>query len=258
MKQKTEGLTAVLNLGAREHIAIVGGGGKTMLGLRLAEEMRAGRKKVVSTTTTKVWYEEGNRFPHLVLCPPGADLFEAIGKSLEEAGHLFLAREGLNSGKLGGISPKEADLVFNGLQLDHVIVEADGAAGLPLKAPAGHEPVIPSSTTLVIAVMGLEPLGQPVDPKTIFRFTEFAQITGLKKGQQMGTAALAKLFLAPEGLYRGAPESARRIVFMNKSDLCGDLTVAEHLASLLVNHSTGGVDRVVAGSLHKEIYTRIG
>ena len=257
MIQQGERLTEVLNLGAGEHIALVGGGGKTTLSLKLAQEMRAVEKRVIFTTTTKVWVKEGYGFPHLTLCSPRADLLTEVCRSLKTVGHFFLAREILDSGKLRGISPTEADLIYKRLKPDHMVVEADGAAGRPLKAPAGHEPVIPSSTTVVIAVMGLEPLARPLDPKSVFRFTEFERITGLREGQRLSSTALAKLFQAPEGLYKGAPESATRIVFMNKSDLCNHPAEAEHLASILVKGSTGRVDRVVMGSLHTGIYTAI-
>ena len=40
-----------------------------------------------------------------------------------------------------------------------VLIEADGARRLPLKVPAGHEPVIHPRTTHVLSVYGLDAVG---------------------------------------------------------------------------------------------------
>lgn len=45
---------------------------------------------------------------------------------------------------------------------DTLLVEADGAHGLPLKVPAAYEPVIPEQAGLVIGVVGLDALGQAI------------------------------------------------------------------------------------------------
>ena len=45
---------------------------------------------------------------------------------------------------------------------DYVLVEADGAKGLPLKAHLEHEPVIPACAGQTICVVGLSGLGKPI------------------------------------------------------------------------------------------------
>ena len=47
-------------------------------------------------------------------------------------------------------------------EADHVIVEADGAAGRPLKAHRPWEPVIPACTDLTVCLAGASGLGRPV------------------------------------------------------------------------------------------------
>ncbi|MDZ7698883.1 MAG: selenium cofactor biosynthesis protein YqeC [Deltaproteobacteria bacterium] len=254
MSKTTHFLTAALKLGEREHIATVGSGGKTTFGFRLAEEMAGGGKRVVSTTTTKVRYEEGLRYPHLIQSPPGTDLIKATERALETSLSVFVARGRLDSGKLFGVSPGEADRLFTDIGTDHVIVEADGAAGLPLKAPAPQEPVIPSTATMVIALIGLEALGQPLERQWVFRISTFERITGLRLGERITPAALMSVFQDPEGLYKGTPDTSKRVAFMNKCDRCKDLGEAQRLGAMLVDHSSTGVGRVIIGSLNKKTY----
>ena len=45
---------------------------------------------------------------------------------------------------------------------DYVLVEADGSAGLPLKAHAAHEPPLPQEMALCIQVVGIDGIGKPV------------------------------------------------------------------------------------------------
>ena len=131
--------------------AIVGGGGKTTLMLRLARELRDSGARVIVTTSTHI-------FP-----PEGIPVFTQV--SLEEA-KAALERESLvclgtpvEKGKLS--APKFAIAELAKIA-DYVLVEADGAKGLPLKAPAEHEPVIPAEAKLVVAVAGLDGLGNPI------------------------------------------------------------------------------------------------
>lgn len=254
MSKTTHFLTAALKLGEREHIATVGSGGKTTFGFRLSEEMAGGGKRVVSTTTTKVRYEEGLRYPYLVQSPPGSDLIKATEHALETYPSVFVARGRLDSGKLFGVSPGEADRLFTDIGTDHVIVEADGAAGLPLKAPAPREPVIPSTTTMVIALIGLEALGQPLERQWVFRISAFERITGLRRGERITPAALMRVFQDPEGLFKGAPDTSQRVAFMNKCDRCKDLGEAQRLGAMLADHSVSGVGSVIIGSLHRKTY----
>ncbi len=50
-----------------------------------------------------------------------------------------------------------------------MIIEADGARKLPIKAPAEHEPVIPEFVNTVITVIGLSGLGKPLTEEWVHR-----------------------------------------------------------------------------------------
>lgn len=248
------GLISALDLRPREHIAIVGGGGKTSLCFALAEELLQAGTRVVTTTTTKVWQIEANRAPCVVFSPSASPSYEDLKEGLKREGHIFVSQGLLESGKVEGITRAMADSLFLDLKVDYVIIEADGAAGRPVKAPAAHEPVIPSSATMVIAVIGLEAMGRPLNPEIVFRPGPFREVTGLGDGEPITPAALARVFQSPNGLFKGAPDSARRIAFLNKLDLPASEEQGRALARLLIEDPHAPVERVVMGSLLRKEY----
>jgi len=249
------GLISALGLGPREHIAIVGGGGKTSLCFALAEELLQAGTRVITTTTTKVWHRETNRAPCRVFCPSGSPSYEDLKEGLKRERHVFVGQGLLESGKVEGITRAMADSFFQDLQVDYLIIEADGAAGRPVKAPAAHEPVIPSSATMVIAVIGLEAMGRPLDPEIVFRPGLFREITGLEDGETITPAALARVFQSPNGLFKGTPDAARRIAFLNKLDLLASEEEGKTLAQLLLRDPQSPVERVVMGSIEKRVFS---
>jgi probable selenium-dependent hydroxylase accessory protein YqeC len=252
--KKVKSLVEALALGVREHIALVGGGGKTTLMFALAEEMKRKGKRVITSTTTKVWQREALQSEKVLLLGDDADWRNSRGGELNGGGTLFVGRSILDSGKVEGISPSLADEIYGNSRFHYLVVEADGAAGHPLKAPAEHEPVIPSSVTMVVGVMGLEAIGACLDKATAFRIEEIKRITGLEPGSILTPGGLAKVFLHPAGVFKGMPESARRVVFLNKRDLIERNREAEELADILLTDPLGKIDRVVIGSLRKGVY----
>lgn len=249
-----KGLVDVLRLGPREHVVIVGGGGKTSLCFALADELAAAGKHIITTTTTKIWQREADRAPCAILCPSAHLDVHRVKEQLRQVGHVFVAQRPLESGKVEGIAPETADAFFQDPDIDYLIVEADGAAGRPLKAPAGHEPVIPSSATLVIAVMGLEAMGMPLGSEVVFRLDPFRELTGLDEGSALTPAALATAFQSPRGLFKGTPEPARKIAFLNKSDRIAPDQDPDDLAQRLLYAPDAPVERVIIGSLAKNAY----
>jgi len=252
--EKTHSLVDALALRAREHVALVGGGGKTTLMFALAEELRRNGKRVITSTTTKVWHREALKFEKVLLVGADADWKEKIREGLSRDGTVFVGRSILDSGKVEGISPSLADDVYHDSKVHYLVVEADGSAGHPLKAPAEHEPVIPSSVTMVVAMMGLEAMGARLDEATAFRVEQVKNVTGLHPGNILTPGALAKVFLHPAGLFKGMPDVARRVVFLNKADLIRDERNAIELADILLADPLKEIDRVVLGSVKKGVY----
>ena len=91
------------------------------------------------------------------------------------------------AGKVGGVSGVvlEQILALAEKLACPLLVEADGARGLPLKAPAEYEPVIPSFCDLVIVTAGVSALGKPLDEEWVHRVNNYAELSGLVKGEKI-------------------------------------------------------------------------
>lgn len=251
---EVDSLIQALGIGPREHIAIVGAGGKTTLMFALAEELGREGKKVIASTTTKVWDHQARQAPWVV-CTEGAPAWnEDLTATLQNPGPVFVGRCVLENGKMDGLAAGELDRLYLEQVTDYLVVEADGAAGLPLKSPAAHEPVICASSTLVVALMGLEALGRRLTPEQVFRPEAVKEITGLQPNEVLTVKEVAKLFAHARGLFKGTPASAVRIAFLNKLDLLESGDEALQLAEEILGQSRGGIRRVVIGSIREGRY----
>ncbi len=184
----------------------VGAGGKTTLIDALAGQLSGWGARVLVTTTTKMY-------------PPGRNFMLLDSPRVPPYRRLTVARRvDPATGKMEGVGPDEIPGLMERFQPDYLLVEADGAAGRPVKAPLEHEPVIPAWSDVVVGVIGLDCLGAAVSPETVFRMEAFCRITGLEPGQAVTPEALDALAAHPQGLFKGCPEGARRLAFHNKAD----------------------------------------
>ncbi len=248
---QTTSLSVALGLREREHVALVGGGGKSTLLLLLAAELREGGKRVLVSTTTRVREREAAGVGRVRWIAGDLHWRAGLRKDLEREGCVFLGHSLLDSEKVRGVDPGILDKLYREEPLDYLLVEADGSAGLPVKAPSEKEPVIPRTTTAVVALMGTEALLQPVSEALVFRVELFERVTGARPGERMTPLVLSRLFGHPEGLFKSAPGSARRLAFLNKADLAPDRKGVGELSGRILEE---GVERVVIGSLRKGTY----
>ncbi len=242
-------LISALALGLGEHVALVGGGGKTTLLFSLAEALCGEGRRVVSGTTTKVRLSESRPALKNVFLSSDPDWERSLRAGLDTHGHVFFGNEILPTGKVTGIARSLADTLWRKPWIDHLILEADGAAGRPVKAPASHEPVIPASATMVIALLGLDALGAPFDEEHVFRMDRFEKITGIKPGENLTPGVLSRVFEGREGLFKGTPPTARRVVFLNKLDVVQDDRDVRLLREYILDSTEAGVSQVITGSL---------
>jgi probable selenium-dependent hydroxylase accessory protein YqeC len=213
-------------------IALVGAGGKTsaLFGLagELADDSPSGALMTTTTHLLDPRLEQGRGFDRLVLVPalaeaPGPEWEPewALGPAGPGRGRriVLAAREEPGTGKLRGIHP--ARIAELARTWAFVIVEADGAKRLPVKAPAAHEPVIPAEAGLVLGFIGLDCLGRPMDAAIVHRPERFGPVTGCAPGEPVRMEHLAGLVRSPQGLFQGAPAGALRVLVLNKADRCG-------------------------------------
>ncbi len=192
-------------------ISLVGAGGKTSTLFWLAGLFCRTGARVLITTTTHMFLP-ASPCP-VVLCRDPAQLPASRFRS-----PLLACFSGWDAAqhKVRGFSVQTIENLIAQQDLDVILIEADGARGFALKAPALHEPCIPQSSSCVIGVTGGSLLGKPVGPETVHRWPEFAAITGLNAGNRLDLPALRRLVQHPMGLFKGTPSGCRRIWFINR------------------------------------------
>ncbi len=209
-------ITEALRVDKQNAIAIVGAGGKTSLMFSLAA---CASRPVCLTTTTKIAREEGSRAAnHILFVDFSLSSIDQL--RLEK---LTLVTNGLNpSGdKWLGLSYPEISQLFQNCQQGDtlLIIEADGARRLPLKAPAEYEPVIPDWVSLVIVVVGLSAIGKTLDEEHVFRPERFSEVSGLALGELVRLEHILKMLTHPDGGLKEIPSGCKAIIVFNQSDV---------------------------------------
>jgi probable selenium-dependent hydroxylase accessory protein YqeC len=232
------------SLREREIISLVGGGGKTTLMFALGRELSIRRKGILLTTTTKIWDPEPSDEFSLFLSARLERVKEWVKENLGRYRYLLVAQDKLDNGKLQGIPPPWTPELFSIPGVSYIIIEADGAAGRPLKAPREGEPVIPAETTLLIPMVGIDALGKPLHEDYVFRSRIATEILKEKEGTEVKEAMIGRLLAAT---LRNKPREARVIPFINKIDLPGGLEKGRILARNLLESVSPQIERVILG-----------
>ncbi len=243
----TTSLKLAFNISSKEVISLVGAGGKTTLMFALARELASDKGCVITTTTTKILEPLPSESPFLLMAKDEEELLELFLQNAGRYKHITLAREKLASGKLGGISPELVMKLSNLVQASYVIVEADGAARRPLKAPNATEPVIPENTSLVIPVVGIDAIGRPLNEENVFRSEIASSLLGVPLDTIISAELAASLITHPHGIIKGSPSRARIIPFINKMDLDKRRLKGRDLASKILTVRHPQISKVVLG-----------
>jgi probable selenium-dependent hydroxylase accessory protein YqeC len=149
----------------------------------------------------------------------------------ERAGAVIAYSEvGEDGYRLIGFAPEFVDRLAQAGRFDRILVEADGSARKPLKAPAAHEPVIPSATQALLIVAGLSGLRLPLSEDNLFRADIWSRLSGLALGAPVSAESLARSVIHPDGLTRGCPANARTILFLNQADTPARRSEAKRVA----------------------------
>jgi len=256
-----------LGLKEKAFISFVGAGGKSALFNRLAEELLLKNKRIILTTTTKMFAWQLAPFIKKGILIEGHNeeiIQESIKKyfSLKsKGGRLAVIGEKIEDNgeeKVSGPPPDWLDKWWEDKLADYFLIEADGAAGRPVKAPASHEPVIPLPTTNLVGVIGIDALGLSLQEENVFRSEIFSQLTGLKLGEKIGIEALALLICHPQGLFKGDPQNCLRHLFINKVEDSKDLKIAEELIFQVLKICPRGISDIIIGAAsQKEVVAEV-
>lgn len=254
-------LSKALNIQRGDIVAFIGAGGKTSALTRLAQELRHKQWRILVTTTTKMGENEMNAFP--IQYPyDGIHQANEISQLLSGYGTVFLY-ERVWGNKVLGITPGQISQLVDYVDSDVILIEADGARRMPLKAPYDHEPVIPLDTSLVVPVAGMDAVGQPFEPSTVYNFERVQEHYGFAQGQTIQYAWLAQIVRDPELGLQGIPDGARVVALLNKTGgTVLDRIKTRRTAHMILKEKR--VDAVAFGSVQRrktpiyEVQKRIG
>jgi molybdenum cofactor cytidylyltransferase len=184
---------------------------------------------------------------------------EKIGRALDRQG-ICLVVGAVEGEKALGIPPELAGQWLTRLDVDFVLVEADGSRMRPIKAPAAHEPVIPPAATLVVPVVGIDALDGRF-PEVTHRPEVAAKLLQWSVfSEQLSVGDMARLIAHADGGLKNVPEGARVVPFINKVETAVQLNAARQIGQQMLREPR--IERVVIGAVKtdqpvREVHTRV-
>jgi probable selenium-dependent hydroxylase accessory protein YqeC len=128
-----------------------------------------------------------------------------------------------------------------------ILVKADGARTRLLKAPTGHEPRIPTTATTVVPVVSVRVVGKPLTEEWVHRVEQVAEITGLRRGEQIGPVDVATVVASERGGLADVPSDTTVIPLVNMVDDADLAETAREIADEI--HARADVSRVVLAEM---------
>jgi probable selenium-dependent hydroxylase accessory protein YqeC len=238
-----------------EHTLVnfVGGGGKTTLIQKLMCEYSA-KGPVLYTTTTRI-------HPPLplenisVLSGDNISLIQhlvdSIGRNCSDQPYKLLATcHFMSPNLLRGVPMDFADTLDRKL-FPILLNEADGAAGFSIKFPRDGEPVLLNNAEYLVPVIGLDCLGQPLGPETLFRWDISEARLSLHRGEKITPKLASSILMHKNGVCKDWKPGTTIIPFINKVDSPEQDAVAKELAESILQNENFPVKRVLFGSAFK-------
>lgn len=192
--------------GKKHTICLVGGGGKTTVMNELAAVWATCGRKILVLTSTHI------------LCPAdgsfAADV-PAVQNLWQQGRYAVIGTPEFATGKLT-LPPQS---VYEALQLqaDVILCEADGSRHHPCKVPAEYEPVLLPDSDIVLAVAGMDALGNSLQ-QVCQRQQLAAELLGCGAEKILDAQMLTVLLLSEQGARKNVGARAYYIV-LNKCDL---------------------------------------
>ncbi|MDX1993509.1 MAG: selenium cofactor biosynthesis protein YqeC [bacterium] len=196
-----------------EVVAFIGAGGKTSLLAGLGYELAEAGWRVLATSTVPLQEDQLELFPAVLHYTAGSD---AISAALNESRFVYLY-DSVKGGRVSGVPPEALSPLMDAVDSDVMLVEADTANGLPLKAPLPGEPMIPPETSLVVPVASLSVLGKPLDKHHIYNLDAIVERYGFVEGSRIKSPWVAQVLRDDELGLKGIPKTARVVAFLNQT-----------------------------------------
>jgi molybdenum cofactor cytidylyltransferase len=225
-------------------VAFIGAGGKTSALIGMGYELMESGWRVLATTTTAIAEEQLALMPHALYYDAQPEIISA---ALSEHGFVFLF-DAIREGMVFGPSIEWTKQILDTVDSDVLLIEADGAAGLPFKAPYEHEPVIPREASLVIPIASLGVLDKPLNDDYVYNSQAMIDKYGFYPGGQVRSPWIAQVLRDEELGLRGIPDTARVVAYINQTPNEGYLRGRARLIARLALQSPR-FDGVALGSI---------
>ncbi|MCY4008465.1 MAG: selenium cofactor biosynthesis protein YqeC [Chloroflexi bacterium] len=222
-------------------VSFIGAGGKTATLHALGHELVEQGWRVLATTSTRIPTEQLDFFPSAIQA--NRSLME-INAALSGQGFVFLYDE-IRELMASGYPLEKIPALLDSVASDVLLIEADDAAGRPLKAPLEHEPRIPPETTVVVAVASLTALGVPLSKEFVYNHEAIQSRYGFGEGAEILPVWLAQVLRDETLGLKGIPSQARTVVYLNRMNRYRYLR-ARRITHFLLRQKR--IDRVAFGS----------
>lgn len=195
-----------VNDGEKHTICLVGGGGKTTVMYELSAAWAACGRRVLVLTSTHILRPVDGSFAANV---------PAVQNLWQQGRYAVIGTPEFATGKL--TLPLQSVYEALKLQADVILCEADGSKHHPCKVPAEHEPVFLPDCDMVLAVAGMDALGNSLQ-QACQRPQLAAELLGCSAEKIIDAQMLAALLLSEQGARKNVGTRAYYIV-LNKCDL---------------------------------------
>jgi probable selenium-dependent hydroxylase accessory protein YqeC len=249
-----------LGLRGRRYVHLIGGGGKTSVMFAAAHALSAEARSVLTTTSTRILHPSPGQSECVVVGSDAAALVERLRAGFATHRHVTaVAPDPAGGGKVRGLPVAVLDALLDARLARHLLVEADGAAGRSLKAHAGHEPVVSPRADLVVAVIGVDCLGKPMDDTHVHRAALLRERLGRLPGAIVTAEDVAGIVLHRDGYLARVALGAEVIVLVNQAATPQARAGARRIAQALRGaDAEGRVARVVVGDVRAGMFESAG
>ncbi|UCF62149.1 MAG: putative selenium-dependent hydroxylase accessory protein YqeC [Anaerolineaceae bacterium] len=231
-------LADALRIPSKRFVAFTGAGGKSTAIGRITRELSE-EGHIILTSTTKLHHDQSSlAHSHIIARKP--DDLSSLRSMLEDSPSVLVTGDKAEGEpKWVGVDASTLDALHDLTQEigGILLIEADGARGRSLKAPADHEPVVPHFVDLVVPVVGLDVIGASIDEERVHRPERAALLLGTTEGEAILPEHVFKLLTHPSGGMKDVPDHAEVRVLLNKAETQERLEHGRAIANLLLTVS---------------------
>ena len=243
----------ILNTKSPRVVTIIGGGGKTSLMYYLLTILKGNGCTAIGTSTTKLSSQplRGHCFMKVQSIAAGQQAVEQA-RDMQDHVTLVYGKDDNTLEKMIGIPSEWIDHLAIANRDVIFVVEGDGSAGKSLKGHLAHDPVIPSESSLIVVVIGIDSVGMQINFHNVHRPDRIYELTGSRVDSLITTDVITKLLLHPQGYLHNCPQDSVIVLFINKVESAAQRKQAEKLAAQMVASKHPQLYGVIIGSVTKE------